>query len=730
MKIILKFILLIFLSFIFFILYLSLIGIETSRFNKQIEEKIKGYNQKIDVDLKDITILLDPLRLKINVKTTGSKLINKDKIIEIENLKAQLPISSIINNKFLIQNLDISTKTLEIKNLISFIRIFKNKPEIYLLEKIINKGFIIADIKLNFDDKGNIQDDLKINGFIKDLKIDLIDRYKIDEGNFIFQYNLNNLNFNDISFKLNSLKFSSDRLSLKKNKNTYKISGEIKNDLFDLNKNNINLLIRPYFPKFEIEKIKFKSKSSFNFQINEKYKISNFTFSSDINLDELLIFNKLELKEIFPDIKKKISFLKNKILVNYNDDDFNIEGNGKILFQNKEDKFNFLIKKNNKSYKFKSSIEIENNPFQIKILDYEKNPDKKLIINIDGIRDIKNKTLLKLISIKERDNIFQLNNLLIDNQFKLIDFKDIHLDYLDKSNNKNRIKIKKKKNIYTLNGDLFNADKIISYLMKDTETNNQKKFFNKNFELKIKIDNLLLDKDHSLVDFKGNLNFENQEIIRGQLTGFFSDEKKLNLTVKTVNNEKITTLFVDNAKPIVKRYSFIKGFDEGILDFYSSKKEDISNSKLKIYDFKLRDLPALTKLLTLASLQGIADILSGEGIRFDEFEMSFNKRGNLMTIDEIYAIGPAISILMNGYIEKKKVISLRGTLVPATTINKVIGSIPILGQILVGSKTGEGVFGVSFKIKGPPDNLETTVNPIKTLTPRFITRTIEKIKKN
>ena len=310
MKIILKFILFIFLSFIFFILYLSLIGFETSRFNKQIEEKIKGYNQKIDVDLKDITILLDPLRLKINIKTTGSKLINKDKIIEIENLKAQLPISSIINNKFLIQNLDISTKTLEIKNLISFIRIFKNKPEIYLLEKIINKGFIIADLKLNFDDKGNIQDDLKINGFIKDLKIDLIDRYKIDKGNFIFQYNLNNLNFNDISFKLNSLKFSSDRLSLKKNKNTYKISGEIKNDHFDLNKNNIDLLIRPYFPKFEIEKIKFKSKSSFNFQINEKYKISNFTFSSDINLDELLIFNKLELKEIFPDIKKKNFFFE------------------------------------------------------------------------------------------------------------------------------------------------------------------------------------------------------------------------------------------------------------------------------------------------------------------------------------------------------------------------------------------------------------------------------------
>ena len=101
-----------------------------------------------------------------------------------------------------------------------------------------------------------------------------------------------------------------------------------------------------------------------------------------------------------------------------------------------------------------------------------------------------------------------------------------------------------------------------------------------------------------------------------------------------------------------------------------------------------------------------------------------------MTIDEIYATGPAISVLISGYVENDKLISLRGTLVPATTINKTISSIPVLGKILVGNKTGEGVFGVSFKIKGPPKKLETTVNPIKTLTPRFITRTIEKIKKN
>ena len=169
---------------------------------------------------------------------------------------------------------------------------------------------------------------------------------------------------------------------------------------------------------------------------------------------------------------------------------------------------------------------------------------------------------------------------------------------------------------------------------------------------------------------------------------------------------------------------------EGYLDFYSSKKNGVSTSKLVVDNFKVKEIPVLAKLLALASLQGIADLLTGEGIRFTDFEMNFTNQDKLMKIQELYAIGPAISILLEGYIEEDKLISLRGTLVPATTINRSIASIPLLGDLLIGKKVGDGVFGVSFKIKGPPKDLETTVNPIKTLTPRFITRTLEKIKKN
>ena len=327
---------------------------------------------------------------------------------------------------------------------------------------------------------------------------------------------------------------------------------------------------------------------------------------------------------------------------------------------------------------------------------------------------------------KEKNRI-KVINLKLNKSFKILKLGSINLDYIDVEKQKNQITLSSKKKKYYLEGSFFNANKLIDDLLFD---DNKTNLLNIDANLKVDIQKIRLDNENNLSNFTGNITFKNKEVVKANLVGKFSDNKKLKFTINSNGNSKITTLFLDNATPIVKRYKFIKGFDDGILDYYSSKKFGESNSQLKIYDFKLKELPLLTKILTLASLQGIADILSGEGIRFDEFEMSFRNKENLMNINEIYAIGPAISILMDGYIEKNELVSLRGTLVPATTINKFIGSLPVLGKILVGSKTGEGVFGVSFKIKGPPKNIETSVNPIKTLTPRFITRTLEKIKKN
>ena len=75
------------------------------------------------------------------------------------------------------------------------------------------------------------------------------------------------------------------------------------------------------------------------------------------------------------------------------------------------------------------------------------------------------------------------------------------------------------------------------------------------------------------------------------------------------NNKKTLQVISDRARPFIKNFDFIKGFEDGKLEYESTISKKGSNSNLLITDFKVSKVPALAKLLTLASLQGIADTL-------------------------------------------------------------------------------------------------------------------------
>ena len=595
----------------------------------------------------------------------------------------------------------------------------------------MKKGYLIADINLKFDQKGNIKDDFIIKGFVKDGEVKPFKKIDLSKINFIFSIQNNEFEFKDInlSYDNNDLKFP--ELILIKQKNEFLISGKNKNKNLVLDDKKINQLLNNDLSNVKFESAEFDLENTFSFKINDKYKIDDLKINSLMNLKSSKIVSSKNLKEFFPELNEIIELSDHQIQIEYKKDLLSIIGNGNILIQKEKDNINYNFSKSKTNLKFDTSLEIKKNPFHLNFLNYKKDQDDKLKIVILGVKNLlSNEINLKDISIKEKNNKFEFKNLFLSNKYKIKSISKVNLDYFDNDLLKNELSIKKKDKDYLLDSKSFNATKIIDDLLKADKNSESEKIFSKNFKLNIKIKEAFLDKDHLIEDLNGYLTFNDSEVIDANLLGDFSNNKRINFTIRSTSNEKITTLYSDLAKPFVNRYKFIKGFEEGNLNFHSIKQNNVSNSKLIIDNFKVQEVPALAKLLTLASLQGIADLLTGEGIRFTDFEMKFSNKDDLMKIEELYAIGPAISLLMEGYIESDDLVSLRGTLVPATTINRTISSIPLLGDILVGKKVGEGVFGVSFKIKGPPKKLKTTVNPVKTLTPRFITRTLEKIKKN
>ena len=709
------------------ILYLSLIGINTNKFNSQIISRIKNIEPNLKLNINEVSAKLNLLSFAIDTKTIGTDLIYKNKIIKLESIKSKISLKSIIKNQFAISEISISTKSIPIKDLLSFIRQLNKEPKLFVAEHIIDNGFIVADLKLDFDQFGKVKNNYTVKGLFNDGQISLLNK-RFSKLNFIFQITDKELKFNDIKLLLNDNSVDVPELLVMKQDNEFFVSGKLSSKNLNLKENDIRDFINFKTYNIDLKEITLSIDSDFNFLIDQNLGFKNFETKSNIKIDFLRLSNFLRLKKNFPNAIDDIKFKNQKIKLEYKKNDLKIVGFGDIFLQKKSDIFKYEIIKNGKEFNFDTNLIISKNPFKIDLLGYEKNEKSTLDLSLKG-KLVKEKLFFKEILISENKNILSINDLELSKNYKIEDIGNIKIEFKDKDNLENQVQLIKDNKNYKIIGNSFNINKIISELLNSN--NDKAEFFHKNFRLLFDIKKIYLDKTNITNNLKGFLLLDNNEITEANLVSEFSDKKKIKFTIKTINNnEKITTLFSSYAKPLVNRYKFIKGFNEGELDFFSIKKNSETKSTLKIYDFKLKELPALTKILTLASLQGIADILSGEGIRFSEFEMNFTNKNNLMTINEIYAIGPAISILMEGYIEKKSLISLRGTLVPATTINKTISSIPILGSILVGKKTGEGIFGVSFKIKGPPDNLETTVNPIKTLTPRFITRTLEKIKKN
>jgi len=714
-----------------FITYLSTIGIKTDAFNNQISKEVKKINDQIELDFDKINIILDPFKFKLELKTIGANLKNENKLIKLESIRSNIEIKTFINNKFSLSELDITTRTIEIKNLISFIRSIEDSPHIYLLEKLVKKGYLIADINLKFDQKGKIKDDFIIKGFVKDGKIKPFKEIDLSKINFIFNLKNNEFEFKDIELSYDKNYLTFPELNLVKQKNEFLISGKNKNKNLVLNDKKMSQLLKSELSYMKIKTVELDLDNTFSFKINNKYKIDDLKIDSLLNIKSSKLQSLQNLKEFFPKINKIIELSNHEIKIEYRKDLLNIRGNGNILIQKEKDYINYNFSKSKKNLKFETLLEIKKNPFHLNFLNYEKDQDEKLEIIILGNKSLlSNEINFKNISVKEKNNRFEFKDLSLSKKYKIKSISKINLNYLDKDSSKNELSINKKNKNYLLDSKSFNARKIIDDLLKSDKNSDSKKIFSNDFKLSVNIKKILLDKDHLIKDLDGYLTFKDSEVIDANLAGDFSNNQSINFTIRSNPNEKITTLYSDVAKPFVSRYKFIKGFEQGNLDFYSIKQNNVSNSKLIIDNFKVQEVPALAKLLTLASLKGIADLLTGEGIRFTDFEMKFSNQNNLMKIDELYAIGPAISLLMEGYIENDDLVSLRGTMVPATTINRTISSIPLIGDILVGKKVGEGVFGVSFKVKGPPNKLKTTVNPVKTLTPRFITRTLEKIKKN
>jgi len=137
-------------------------------------------------------------------------------------------------------------------------------------------------------------------------------------------------------------------------------------------------------------------------------------------------------------------------------------------------------------------------------------------------------------------------------------------------------------------------------------------------------------------------------------------------------------------------------------------------------DFRVKDAPALGRVLQAMTLYGLAEVMTGPGLAFSKLVAPFRLAGDTLSLTDVRAFSPSLGLTLAGNIDlATRTANLSGTIVPAYFFNSLLGKIPLIGRLFSPEKGG-GVFAADYRVDGPLDNPSVHVNPLAALTPGFL----------
>jgi uncharacterized protein YhdP len=152
----------------------------------------------------------------------------------------------------------------------------------------------------------------------------------------------------------------------------------------------------------------------------------------------------------------------------------------------------------------------------------------------------------------------------------------------------------------------------------------------------------------------------------------------------------------------------------------AADKDATVNGTIEMTAYTLLDAPVLGRILNAMSLSGLVDLLRGEGLGFQRLDGAFKRVGPLITLQGLRTAGGALGLTLDGDLDlKRDRVALRGTIVPIYGLNRIIGQIPILGDILSGGE-GQGIFAATWDVSGSIGDPSVSVNPLAVLAPGFL----------
>ena len=140
------------------------------------------------------------------------------------------------------------------------------------------------------------------------------------------------------------------------------------------------------------------------------------------------------------------------------------------------------------------------------------------------------------------------------------------------------------------------------------------------------------------------------------------------------------------------------------------KMEDHFEVEIDIRDFNVVEAPRALRMFSVLSLAGLYSLLDGDGTAFSAGHTRISISPEKQVIHQARATGPSLAVDIVGVVDRKQeTMEVSGMLLPVQGITKLLGRVPIIGEIFTGLDNA-GLFATQFTIKGPVAAPQTAVN--------------------
>tara|TARA_X000001036_G_C20670460_1_gene802289 strand:- start:179 stop:2362 length:2184 start_codon:yes stop_codon:yes gene_type:complete len=707
------------------IVILSTIGIETNKFNNLISKKIKDSNKNINLKLKKIRFKIDVEEISLFLETLDPQIDYRGIAVPAKNIKVYIDFASVIKSETNIKKIILVLNQLNIEQLKKIAKTLKPSNFTSLIYNKTKQGKLNAEIEFYLNN--NLFDNYIARGSVSNLKTEITKEISLNKINFSFFADKTDVLIQNFFGETDGVKIKNGDFKLILDPEIILESNFKTNIKYnDKSKNFINLLKNFEYAN-NIVNLEADLNNNVLINLDETYKLKKYNFKSNGKIAKAKLDFKKPIKNNL--LKKKINqlaLINSEIKTSFNSKSSNTIISGKYSL-NESDLLLFNLDNIIDGELLKLKLEAEyDQPIGLELINYDKpkNSIANFSINLDKLKDNLN---IKEINFTEGNSTIFAKNIKFEKD-KFLSLKTLKIKTIKDGKKNNDFSISYGKKI-SIKGTQFDATNLSKALNQKNPKNSLAKI---NKKIEINFSNIIAPLSKNLKNFNLIGKIEKGKFVKISAKGDYGENNFLDITMREdkKNKKKTFEIYSDLTAPLLTEYSFFKGLTGGKLLYTSVFDADKSISNLKIENFKVINAPGMVKLLSLADLGGLADLASGEGLTFDILEINMEKNNDILKLNEILALGPSVSVLMEGYQDQDRITSLRGTLVPAKNLNKIISKIPVLGDIIIPKEVGEGLFGISFKMKGPPGKIKTSINPIRTLTPRFIQKIIDKNKKS